>query len=179
MEGWRYINELIWMNEAGLSKEWEVKILQIHLILNIYWGLSLEDKIEPYLEGRKNVNIVLEEENWKVSGLENKGEKNKFPVVWDRRWQDRGQQCPVGTVEPLLDAIHVSFWSRKISRENTEARKLANPIIPDRFQYFLVGSIWLVSGRSRIWGQILDTVHRSRKKWMTVNVSTNCYASNE
>lgn len=30
----------------------------MYLILNFYSDLSLEDKIEPYLEGKKNVNLV-------------------------------------------------------------------------------------------------------------------------
>lgn len=28
----------------------------LYFIFNIYSGLSLEDKVEPYLEGKKNVN---------------------------------------------------------------------------------------------------------------------------
>lgn len=39
---------------------------------NIDSYLSLGDKIEPYLEGRKDANVILEKGNWKVSGLENK-----------------------------------------------------------------------------------------------------------
>ena len=33
---------------------------QIYLVLDIYSGLSLDDNIEPYLEGKKSVNIVPE-----------------------------------------------------------------------------------------------------------------------
>ena len=110
--------------------------------MNIYSGLSLGDKVEPYLEGKKNANVVLKKDNWKVSGLENRVGRAKISPQLSGTG-DGGTEPPVSYRHrrDTLGTIHASFKSRKVSRENAEARKLANSTVPDRLQHFSEGSI--------------------------------------